>query len=150
MAGIAIFWLLGFRPTATTPAGSIRKSVRFALVGVLLVSIPLIVFTVQDAIETQRQATVEQVLANEIDPSIAEIEDVVIESLNDGFVVGMTAYLYQEVDTEDTEAGQRAIERIRQQLEEAVNAPVTLRVWVVPASLGIAERPGLDIEELAP
>ena len=148
VAGIVMFWLLGFRPDPATDEKLFRATVRFALIGVLLVAIPLGVFTVQEARKTQRQAAIEHILRQGLDSSVAEVEDIVVEGVEDGFVVGVTVYLYQQEAVADEASRETAVEDIRMQLEDVVNGPVTIRARVVPATLGIIERGGLAVEEL--
>lgn len=147
LSGILVFWLLGFRPDPSTGTHLFRRTVQFAMLGVFLVAIPLVIYTVQGSIETSRAAEVQTILQT-IDPAIAEIEDIVIQSVDDGFVIGATVYLYTEaLGSEDQQA---AVEEIRRQLESAVGRPVTMRARVVSATLNIIERPGLDVEALDP
>ena len=150
VAGIAVFWLFGFRPKANIDEKLFRTSVRFALFGVLIVAVPLTLFTIQDSAKTRRQAAVERILTREIDPTVAEVEDIVIEAVDEGFVVGLTLYLYQQDAIGDERIQQDAVESIRQELEEAVSGPVTIQARVVPATLNIIERGGIDVRELEP
>ncbi len=150
VAGIAMFWLLGFRPDINADQKLFRTTVRYALVGVLAVAIPLTLFTIEDAAKTRRQAAVERILTDEVDPAVADVEDIVIEAVDDGFVVGLTLYLYQLDALNEEAAQQEAVEDIRRQLEEAVEGPVTIRARVIPSTLSIFERRGISVRELEP
>lgn len=149
VAGIIMFWLLGFRPDSTVDQRLFQTSIRFAILAVLLVSVPLLIFTLQNTIQTTRQADVERILQTEIDPAVAEIEDIQIRAVESGFVVGMTIFLYDQAATE-TETQQRAINDIQLQLEQAVGGPVTIQARVIPASLTVFERVGLSPRVLEP
>ncbi len=152
VAGIFIFWLVGFRPDPATDEKVFRATVRYALLGVLLISIPLVIYTVQGAQETAREAEVAKILGA-VNPAIAEIEDIVIRSVDDGFVIGMTVYLYAtrgETEAQQDAAIGAAVEKIRSDLETAVGRPVTMQARVIPSNSETLERPGLEVEELDP
>lgn len=150
VASIFMFWLLGFRPISFQNQRLFQATTYFSLFAVLLVTIPLTAYTVQESLQTQRLAAVKEVLEDEIDPNVAQVENVVVESIEDGFIVGITVYLYEANLVGDEAAQQAAVEEMRGQLEAAVNGPVTVRAQVIPATLGIFEDPRLRIQEVQP
>ena len=136
LAGIAVFWLLGFRPLNEKNLPGFRRSLRWAVFGVLILMLPLGYVSYLQIRDANRQAAVEQILTSDFDPSVLEIENITIDTSGAGYVVGFTAYVYEEADGEADVAG------IQAQLEEAVGGSVTLRARVVPATLGVVRNEG--------
>ncbi|WP_420628226.1 TIGR00341 family protein [Candidatus Leptofilum sp.] len=150
VASIFMFWAVGFRPTSARSQRLFQATTYFSLFAVLLVTIPLTFYTLQETTQSRRLAAVKGILEEEVNPNIAQIEDVVVEAIEDGFVVGMTVYFYQPELVGDEAAQQAAVEDIRRQLESAVEGPVTVRAQVIPATLSIFENPSLKIQEVQP
>lgn len=149
VAGIIMFWLLGFRPDPSTDKILILRHMRFALLGVLVVAIPLTYHTVTQIRQAQRLAEVQRVLTEDLDRGIAEIEDIVVKAVDDGFLVSSTIYLY-ETQADDKVVQEQIVEKLQRDLERAVSGPVTIRARVLPAKLAIIERGGIGIEKLNP
>ena len=138
LAGIAVFWLLGFRPLNEKNLAGFRRSLRWSVFGVLFLTLPLGYVSYLQIREANRQAAVEQILTEGLDSSVLELEDIAIDAADDGFVVGFTAYVYAETDSESD------IASIQRRLENAVGGPVTLRARVVPAELGVVSNGGVS------
>ena len=141
LAGAAMFMLLGFRPTRGEHIGHVRRGLISALLGLLIVFIPLAVSTVAIARQTRRQSVVETILLERLADDIVEVEDIRIQPApdgsKDGFVVGFTAYIYGT-------AGEASIlNDIRSELSAAVGAPVTLQARVVPSILAEVDEDGI-------
>jgi hypothetical protein len=94
----------------------------------LVIAIPLGVASVNLGTRLDRQQAVQEVLEEIISRELAEIEDVTIEPQGSGYLVVGTVYTYGEITTEE-------IEIIQAQLSQAVGAPVSLRLRIVPARL---------------
>jgi len=129
LAGAVMFLLLGFRPTNDKESKNVRRSFIFAILGLTAVLIPLAITTISIAHQARMESVVQTVLLENLPQDHVEIEDITIEPTTDSATVGFTAYTYETSNTDDP------IEEIRQQLSEAVGAPVTLRVRVVPSTL---------------
>ena len=129
LAGIAVFWLLGFRPLNKASLPSFRRSLRWSVFGVLVLTLPLGYVSYLQIREANRQAAVERILTTGLDPSALELEDIRIASSEDGYVVSFTAYVYAEREEEANVA------EIQRRLERAVGGPVILRARVVPSDL---------------
>jgi len=136
LAGIAVFWLLGFRPNDDA-LPDFQRSLRYSVLGVLVLTLPLGYVTFLQIRDANRQAAVERVLTEDLEPSVVELDDISITPEEDGYVVGFTAYVYDEQEEASN------IAEIQRRLERAVRGPVTLRARVVPASLGLISSPSL-------
>ncbi|MCB9137343.1 MAG: TIGR00341 family protein [Caldilineaceae bacterium] len=137
LAGAVMFLLLGFRPTHDEQEKDVRRGLRYAIIGLLIVFIPLAISTVTIARQTRMQSTVQNILLEDLPVDRAEIENIAIEQKDNGLVVGFTAYLYEDQNYAEV------IEEIRQTLKEAVDAPVTLRVRVVDSTLASIDETGI-------
>ncbi len=135
LAGITVFWLLGFRPLNEETLPSFRRSLGWSIVGVALLTLPLGYVSYLQIREANTQAAVEQILTGDLDPSVVELEDVTIEPSEEGYVVGFTAYVYE------TEDGAADVAEIQRRLEQAVGGPVTLRARVVSSKLELITDP---------
>lgn len=137
LAGIMVFALLGFQPRNFAGSQTTWKAVRWTISGILLVSIPLVASTIDQARDAQRLAAVEAVLKQDLDASLAEIEDIVVKRSGREYVVGFTAYVYNDARPETDVA------ELQAQLEQAVGASVEVRARVIAATLGILDSEGL-------
>ena len=138
LAAAGMFILLGFRPTRDERASRVQRSIVFAIMGVLLILIPLAVSTVTLARQATRESAVRTILLERLGEEIVEVDDIEIAEASNGYTVGFTAYIYGEVS--DTSL----IAQIRDELSEATGTPVSLRVRVVPAVLARVDEGGIE------
>ena len=132
LAGIAVFWLLGFRPLNETDLPSFRRSLRWSILGVVLLMVPLGYVSYLQIREANTQAAVERILTDGLDPAKLELENITVNPLGDSYVVGFTAYIYGKTD------GAANVAELQRRLEAVVGGPVTLRARVIPSQLGVA------------
>ena len=150
VASIIVFWMMGFRPISNQNLRYFRRTTYLSLLLMVLVAVPLTSYTIQQVREVRRVNSVTRILEEEINPSVATVEDIVVETISEGFIVGMTVYIYDATLAEDVEAQRMVIEGMRDQLETAVDGVVTVRAQVIPASLNIFERPTLRLRDVEP
>lgn len=150
IASITVFWLLGIRPATDKNQRLFYTTTYLSLLLLGAIAIPLTFYTAQSIIQVQRVNDVTRILEQEIDPNVASVENIVVEVVEDGYIVGMTVYIYDNALFADTAAQRLAIERMRGQLETAVSGPVTVRAQVIPAALNIFERPNLRLRDVQP
>jgi uncharacterized hydrophobic protein (TIGR00271 family) len=127
-AAAVVFLLLGFRPLQTRMHGHVRLGFLLSLVALVIISIPLAVFSVDAIEQISRQSMVEQVLSTEVESDVTRITDVVVEQQGEGFVVYATLYTLRSFPEEQVIALER-------RLSTTVGAPVTLRATVLQAVL---------------
>jgi uncharacterized hydrophobic protein (TIGR00271 family) len=127
-AAAVIFLLLGFRPTQARMRQVVQIKFLLSLLALLLISIPLAVFSVDGIGQVARQNQVENVLNEEVESQEARITDIVVERQGDGFVVHATIYALDDLSDTDMES-------LQERLSNAMNAPVTLRATVLRAML---------------
>jgi len=137
LTGAAMFILLGFRPTRDENERRVRRGITFAIVGLLLVLIPLGISTVTLVQQAQRDSAIRTILVENFADEVVEIEDIQLKPSPDGYTIRFTAYVYDEAN-DDT-----LITQIREELQEAVKAPVQLRVRVVSAFLAHVNEDGV-------
>ncbi|MCB9139999.1 MAG: TIGR00341 family protein [Caldilineaceae bacterium] len=149
-AGIVVFVLLGFRPASGRNQRLFYTTTYVSLLLLLAIAVPLSFYTAQSIRKAQRVNNVTKILQEEIDPAIASVQDVAVEAIDNGYVVGLTVYIYDQELAQDKVAQQVTIEEMRSQLEVAVDGPVTVRAQVIPAFLNVFERPTLRLREVQP
>jgi hypothetical protein len=108
--------------------GHVRLGFLLSLVALVIISIPLAVFSVDAIEQISRQSMVEQVLSTEVESDVTRITDVVVEQQGEGFVVYATLYTLRSFPEEQVIALER-------RLSATVGAPVTLRATVLQAVL---------------
>ncbi len=127
-AASVVFLLLGFRPEQARLHGHVRTGFLLAMIALVLISIPLAIFSVNAIDKITRQSKVEAVLSAEIESEVTRITDVVVEQQGGRFIVYATIYALDDFSPQQ-------VEEIEQRLQRAVNAPVTLRATVLRAVL---------------
>jgi uncharacterized hydrophobic protein (TIGR00271 family) len=125
VAAAFIFLLLGFRPQEARLRGQVRIKLLLSLMALVLITIPLAIFSINSTQQINSQTRAEQVLNAELDAEQTRITDVVVERQGDGFVVNATIYATDEFDYE--------VWRLERRLSREVGAPVTLRATVLRA-----------------
>jgi uncharacterized hydrophobic protein (TIGR00271 family) len=128
LSAAIVFLVLGFRPTMAERGQYMQRWILASIAILLVIAIPLGVASVNLGTRLDRQQAVQEVLEEIISRELAEIEDVTIEPQGSGYLVVGTVYTYGEITTEE-------IEIIQAQLSQAVGAPVSLRLRIVPARL---------------
>ncbi len=131
LSGIAVFWLLGFRPRDKRDLPDLQRSLRWAALIVVLLMLPLGYASFVQVRQARQKAAVERILAEHLDPSLAEIRDVSIRSSRGDYMVSFTAYVYAD------DTGEANIAGIQQQIETAVGESVPLRARIIASELGI-------------
>jgi uncharacterized hydrophobic protein (TIGR00271 family) len=127
-AASVVFLLLGFRPEQARLHGHVRTGFLLAMIALVLISIPLAIFSVNAIDKITRQSEVEAVLSAEIESEVTRITDVVVEQQGGRFIVYATIYALDDFSSQQ-------VAEIEQRLQRAVNAPVTLRATVLQAVL---------------
>lgn len=127
-AAALVFLLLGFRPLDTSQHRHVRLGFLLSMVALVIISIPLAVFSLDAVEEIARQEKVERVLQAEIESDDTRITDVVVQRQGNGFVTSVTLY-------SRTPFTEKQVVRIEQRLSEVVGAPVTLHATVLRAEL---------------
>jgi uncharacterized hydrophobic protein (TIGR00271 family) len=125
-AAAVIFLLLGFRPTQARMRQVVQLKFLLSLLALLLISIPLAIFSVDGVGQVARQNQVENVLNTEVESREARITDVIVERQGTGFIVHATIYAIDEMSSDD-------LTTLQEELSSAMNAPVTLRATVLRA-----------------
>lgn len=127
-AAAVVFLLLGFRPSRARLRGQVRLKFLISMLALVLISIPLAVFSVNTVDQITRQQQIETVLNTEIAPEHAHVTNVVVERQGEGLVVYATIYALDTFPTDQVTA-------LEERLTATLGAPVTLRATVLRAEL---------------
>ncbi len=150
VASIIVFVLLGFRPKTAKNKSLFYGSTSFSIIALLVIAIPLTIYTARSIAANHRLNEVRTILETEISSEVASVTDVVVEQIDDGYIVGMTVYVYDAEIAGNPEAQEAKVNSMREELEAAVEGPVTVRAQVIPASLNVFENPRLTLRDAAP
>ena len=137
LAGTTVFWLLGFRPLSEDGLPDLQRGLRWVMLGVFVLTLPLGYVSYVQIRDANRQAAVERILTGDLDSSALELEDISITPEKNGYVVGFTAYVYTGTE------GEADVADIQRRLEQAVKGSVTLRARIIASDLGLVGSPGL-------
>ncbi|MGB5551497.1 MAG: DUF389 domain-containing protein, partial [Thermoanaerobaculia bacterium] len=127
LVGVVVFLMMGFRPTRAERGVRARQATLFAVVGLVLVALPLGVTTVNIARERNLRTQINKTLG-ELNAGAFGINRYSIEKEQGQFVVVGTIYAYQDIRREQ-------VEMVQKRLSDAAGVPVKLRVTIVPATL---------------
>ncbi len=127
-AAALIFLLLGFRPLQAVQHKHVGRGLLLSILAVLIISIPLGFFSVNDVIQLERQNQIEAVLIDEVESESARVTEIVVEREPEGFEVYATIYAYNSFD-------EAQIRALQEQLSATVGTPVTLHATVLKAVL---------------
>lgn len=133
LAGTTMFLLLGMRPPLRVERGErTREALRWAMLGIVVVSIPLLISTVSGYRRASQQAKVESIVAGWWPPGFAEVVHIGYGSSRQGLQVALTLYqLRGDIGTEDMDTLQAA-------LSDALGGPVILDYVIIPAAAGVS------------
>ena len=127
LVGVVIFLMMGFRPTLAERGTRARQATFFAVMGLVLVALPLGLTTINVARERNLRTQINRILG-ELDSDAFGINRYSIQKRGGQFVVVGTIYAYQEIRREQ-------VEMVQKRLSDAAGVPVKLRVTIVPATL---------------
>lgn len=128
LSAAIVFLLLGFRPAQAERGQRLQRGMLVSLVVIFIIAIPLGYTTYNFQRQLERQRIVESILEDELTEERAEVENVTITPVGDGFLVSGTIFAYDDLTKEE-------VSQIQDSLSQAVRAPVKIRVRVVQASL---------------
>ena len=135
LVGAVVFLMMGFRPTLAERGVRARQAAIFAVVGLVLVAVPLGLTTFNIARERNLKSEINEILG-QLDREAFGINRYTIKRERGQFIVSGTIYAYGEI-------GPESVELVQRRLSDAVGETVKLRVTIVPASLtevgGVAE-----------
>ena len=142
LVGAVVFLMMGFRPTLAERGARARQAAIFAVIGLILVALPLGLSSFSIARERALRFEINEILG-ELDRDAFGINRYSIKRQRGEFLVTGTIYAYEEI-------GPEKVEEVQRRLSEAVGESVKFRVTIVPATLtevgGTSERePGLQI-----
>lgn len=146
LVGVAIFLMMGFRPTRAERGVRARQATFFAVVGLVLIAFPLGLTTFNIARERNLRTQINKILG-QLDSETFGINRYTIEKERGQFVVVGTIYAYQPIRREQ-------VEMVQKRVSDAVGVPVKLRVTIVPATLtevgGNSEGQGIGMAPVVP
>lgn len=125
-AAAVVFLLFGFRPTQSKRRGQVRLGFIVSIVALVAIAIPLGVVSVNAVVNGTAQSQVETALHTAGDSYGMAVTDVVVENQQGYLVVYATMYTLDDVTPAQMAA-------LQDQVEQAVNRTVTLRVTVLRA-----------------
>ena len=126
MAGAGVFYLMGFRPSRSTSHAVVRRALTFAIIGLLIIIIPLGFSTRNSLGERQIQALITERFEQNSDGGHDRLRDIKVIHRDDHYRVSLTIY-----SIEDRSGLTKRISTLRHYLEEAVESPVTIDVAAV-------------------
>ncbi len=126
VAASVVYLLLGFRPARARLRGQVRLKFMVSILALLLISIPLAVFSVNTLDRITRQTQIESFLSREVAAAPVQITDVIVQEQEDGLVVYATIYALEEFSAEQ-------IANMQARLNSEFTEPVTLRATVLRA-----------------
>jgi len=125
-----VFVLLGFRPLRAEYGQRIQRWILLTIGILFIIAIPLVATTINLQNRFNRQSKVENVLSSIIDSEFAEVEDLVIQPTDQGYLISGTVYTYGDVTQEE-------LLNAQQELSDAINAPVIFRARIIQSRLEI-------------
>ena len=142
-ASAAVFMLLGFKPTHTNLTENVRSGVGIAVLGMVLVTVPLVFATLSSIKHMETRITVQNVLASFVTSDVAEIRDIDVRLGREHSLIEFTAYsLAESGDAAQSKARQdRLMQLLQQRLAEQLKDPFAIRALVVDSRLGEIESP---------
>lgn len=130
LSAAIVFLLLGFRPLRAEYGQRIQRWILLTIGILFIIAIPLVATTINLQNRFNRQSKVENVLSSIIDSEFAEVEDLVIQPTDQGYLISGTVYTYGDVTQEE-------LLHAQQELSDAINAPVIFRARIIQSRLEI-------------
>lgn len=125
-----IFLLLGFRPLRAEYGQRIQRWILLTIGILFVIAIPLVATTINLQNRLNRQTMVEELLGSIIESEFAEVEDLVIQPTEQGYLISGTVYAYGDVTQEE-------LLLVQEEMSNAINAPVTIRARIIESRLEI-------------
>jgi len=127
LVGVVVFLMMGFRPTRAERGVRARQATFFAVIGLVVVALPLGLTTFNIVRERHLRTEINKTLG-ELNTGAFGINRYSIEKEQGQFVVVGTIYAYQDIRRDQ-------VEMVQKRLSEAAGVPIKLRVTIVPATL---------------
>jgi uncharacterized hydrophobic protein (TIGR00271 family) len=129
VAAAIVNLLLGFRPTQARMRQVVQLKFFLSLLALLLISIPLTIFSASGVGQIISRNQIDTVLNRELDSDVSRVTDILVERQGNGFVVHATVYV---LETEPFGTGR--LDELEARLQDAIETPVTLRATVLRAA----------------
>ncbi|NCF69003.1 MAG: DUF389 domain-containing protein [Chloroflexi bacterium] len=131
LAAAIVFLLLGFRPpTRTDRDEQARFGLKMAVIGLVLIAVPLLITSRASATQSEKETTIATILESNWPPSQAQVVDIeVSQKLFDDLQVTCTIFDYSGVVTDE------AIAKLQVEISHAAGKPVTLGARTINARL---------------
>ena len=146
LVGVVVFLMMGFRPTRAERGVRARQATFFAVIGLVVVALPLGLTTFNIVRERHLRTEINKTLG-ELNTGAFGINRYSIEKEQGQFVVVGTIYAYQDIRRDQ-------VEMVQKRLSEAAGVPIKLRVTIVPATLtevgGNSEGEGIGMAPVVP
>ena len=125
LIGVVVFLMVGFRPTRVERGIKARRAAFLAVVGLLLIALPLGLTTVNIVRERNLRTHIHETLGD-LDPEVFGLEDYSIQRERGQVVVTGTIYAFGEIEPE-------RVEMVQRRLSDDAGVPIKLRLTIVPA-----------------
>jgi uncharacterized hydrophobic protein (TIGR00271 family) len=134
-ASATMFMALGFRPTRDERSGHVRRGIAFAVIGMLLVTVPLIIATQSAVQQLEVELIINNALAEIVPTQLGEINEVSIDFNEDKtlITIAFTAYRYREkVSPAEAEKVERQVmQQLQHRLDRELDKPFEIKALIV-------------------
>lgn len=148
-ASAAVFMLLGFQPTRVERNEHVRWGVAVAVIGMVIITVPLVIATVSSVKQLETGVAVKNTLVSLVPSDIADIRDISIDFENGRSLIEFTAYPYSESSTEAQSLArrERIMHALNTQLLLELSEPFAVRALIVASQqrqANSAEKPAAN------